>query len=68
MQTMRTGKDHGAGRAILPPMPWYNYGKMSDEDLRAVFTYLKSLPPIQNVVPAPLPPAGAAPPAAEPKS
>lgn len=56
IQTMRTGKHLGTGRPLLPPMPWFNYGRMTDEDLRAVFAYLKSLPPISNAVPAPIPP------------
>jgi hypothetical protein len=29
---------------------------MTDEDLRAVYTYLKSLPKVKNAVPAPVPP------------
>jgi hypothetical protein len=29
---------------------------MSDEDLRAIFAFLKMLPPIANVVPQPIPP------------
>lgn len=57
MQTMRNGKHMGNGRPILPPMPWFNYANMSDDDLRAVFAYLKSLPPIRNAVPTPLPPS-----------
>jgi hypothetical protein len=42
-------------------MPWQAMGQMSDEDLRAMFAYLKSLPPVHNEVPAPMPPAVAAP-------
>ena len=56
-QAIRTGKHAGVGRDILPPMPWMDYALMTDEDLRAVFAYLKSLPPISNIVPAPVPPA-----------
>ncbi len=44
------------GRMILPPMPWQNYVNMKEEDLRAVFEFLQSIPPIENVVPAPVPP------------
>jgi hypothetical protein len=62
IQAMRSGKHLGGGRDILPPMPWQNYGKASDEDLRAIFAYLKSIPAIKNQVPDPAPPA--APPAA----
>lgn len=41
------------GRPLLPPMPWFNYTDMKDEDLRAIFAYLKSIKPVENVVPAP---------------
>jgi hypothetical protein len=55
IKAMRTGKHMGAGRPILPPMPWNEIGKATDEDLRAVFSYLKSLKPITNQVPQPVP-------------
>ena len=58
IRAMRTGKHMGTSRTILPPMPWPWYAKMRDEELKAVFAYLKSIPPIQNRVPDPLPPAG----------
>ena len=61
IQTMRTGKHLGIGRQILPPMPWYDIGQLTDDDLRAVFAYLRTLKPVQNAVPAPLPPAGPTP-------
>jgi len=54
---MRTGKHMGTGRPIMPPMPWENYGKLKDEDLRAIFAYLKSLRPVYNQVPAYAPPS-----------
>lgn len=57
IKTMRTGKHLGAGRQILPPMPWWNLAKLSNDDLRAMFAYLRTLKPIQNVVPPPIPPA-----------
>lgn len=31
-------------------MPWTMYGKMSEEDLRAIFAYLKTVKPIKNTV------------------
>lgn len=43
-------------RALLPPMPWQNYVNLTDEDVRAIFAYLKSLKPVQNLVPAAIPP------------
>jgi mono/diheme cytochrome c family protein len=57
IQTMRTGRHQGQGRQILPPMPWANYGQMTDDDLKAVFAYLRQVPPVKNKVPDPLPPA-----------
>ncbi|TAE50011.1 MAG: diheme cytochrome c-553 [Bacteroidetes bacterium] len=44
-------------RTLLPPMPWVNHIDMTHEDLEAMFSYLKSIPAVKNVVPAPLPPA-----------
>jgi hypothetical protein len=43
-------------RPLLPPMPWQNFANIKDEDLHAVFTFLKSTKPVENLVPAPLPP------------
>jgi mono/diheme cytochrome c family protein len=61
ISAIRTGKHLGGGRDILPPMPWQAYREYSDEDLKAIFAYLRSIPPVKNQVPDPLPPA--APPA-----
>lgn len=55
INALRTGKHLGAGRPILPPMPWETVGKLTDEDLKAIFAYLKSIPPIKNKVPDPKP-------------
>jgi hypothetical protein len=56
---MRSGKHLGAGRPILPPMPWQAIGQCSDDELKAMFAYLKSIKPIANRVPDPVPPPGA---------
>jgi hypothetical protein len=53
IKTLRTGRHQGEGRALLPPMPWFNYGGMPDDDLKAVWAYLRSIPPIKNTVPDP---------------
>lgn len=55
---MRTGKHMGSGRAILPPMPWRSVAQLNEDDLKALFAYFKSLQPISNRVPDPLPPTG----------
>ena len=39
------------GRLLNPPMPWPNYTKMNDEDVQAIFNYLKSIKPVRNAVP-----------------
>jgi mono/diheme cytochrome c family protein len=54
--SMRSGKHMGVGRPLLPPMPYFNVAKLTDEDLKAIFTYLQSIPPIHNQVPEPVPP------------
>jgi len=45
-------------RMLLPPMPWFNLTQVPDQDIKAIFAYLKSIPPVRNVVPAPIPPNG----------
>jgi hypothetical protein len=57
LQTLRTGRHQGRGRQILPPMPWPFIGKMTDDDLKAIFAYLRQVNPVKNKVPDPLPPA-----------
>lgn len=56
---MRKGKFKGLdnSRPLMPPMPWFNYVNMADEDMRAIFAYLKSIKPVSNVVPSYIPPA-----------
>ncbi len=58
IKAMRTGKHLGEGRDILPPMPWPNIRQLSDDDLKAIFAYLKSIKPVENAVPDPMPPTG----------
>jgi mono/diheme cytochrome c family protein len=56
---IRSGKAKGLenGRPMLPPMPWPNFAKLTDEDLKSILAYLKTTPPVKNIVPAPLPPS-----------
>lgn len=46
-------------RKLLPPMPWPHYSLLSDNDLKSIFAYLRTLKPVKNVVPLHIPPAGA---------
>lgn len=61
VKTLKTGRHWGVARPILPPMPWQNYARMPDEDLKAVYAYLRTVPAVKNRVPeavvAPPPPA-----------
>ncbi|MEW6510053.1 MAG: c-type cytochrome [Bacteroidota bacterium] len=59
IKALRTGKDMGEGRPILPPMPWEGIGQLPDHELKAIFAYLKSLKPIKNPIHDPIPPPGA---------
>ncbi|HBL74178.1 MAG: hypothetical protein A2W90_17650 [Bacteroidetes bacterium GWF2_42_66] len=57
-RAMREGQYKGLvnSRKLLPPMPWENYKQISDEDMRAIFAYLKSTKPVRNIVPQPVTP------------
>lgn len=59
---MRKGKFKGLenSRDLLPPMPWFNFAHLTDDDLEAMFAYLQSTKPVENVVPSPIPPGGLA--------
>ena len=50
------GKSKGleGTRTLLPPMPWENYRDIKDDDVKALFAYLKSTKPVQNIVPNPI--------------
>lgn len=58
IKALREGKFKGLDntRPLLPPMPWQNYSKLTDEDLKAMFAYLKTVKPVKNSVPAPIAP------------
>jgi hypothetical protein len=51
IKAIRTGRHMGTGRPILPPMPWPWYSHMTDDDLKAIYAYLQTVPPIHNQVP-----------------
>jgi hypothetical protein len=60
LRAVRTGRHMGgSGRPILPPMPWMTLAQQTDDDLKAIFAYLQSVPAIRNDVPAPKVPDGA---------
>lgn len=56
IRAIRTGQHMGVSRDILPPMPWPMYRNATDEDLKSIYAFLRSIRPIHNRVPTPLPP------------
>ncbi len=48
LNLMRTGKV--STREIRPIMPWWFFGQMDDDDLRAIFAYLRTIKPVQHRV------------------
>jgi mono/diheme cytochrome c family protein len=56
IKSLREGKWMGVGRPLLPPMPWQTIGQMTDQDLKAIYAYLRTIKPIHNEVPQPVPP------------
>ena len=52
IKAMRTGLHQGVegNRKILPPMPVKHYAQMNDEDLKAIWAYLRTIKPIRNEV------------------
>jgi len=57
-KALTEGKYKGmdGGRTLLPPMPWQNYKSLKQEDIHAIFMYLKSIPAVDNLVPQPISP------------
>lgn len=62
LRAIREGKFKGleGGRTLLPPMPWQAYNHYTDDELKAIFAFLKTVPAVNNVVPPPVPPVSAA--------
>ena len=53
IKAIREGKYKGLDntRPMLPPMPWTEYRNATDDDLKAIFAYLRTIKPVKNVVP-----------------
>lgn len=56
VQAMRSGRHMGQSRPIQPPMPWRAYAAMTDRELKSIYAYLRTIPPIENLVPDYRPP------------
>lgn len=51
IESWRTGKHWKEDRMVLPPMPMDAYQHLTDDDIRAIFAYLMSLPAVYNDCP-----------------
>ncbi len=51
VRALRTGRHMGTSRQIMPPMPWTAFKNLTDEDLKAIYAYLRTIPPVSNHVP-----------------
>jgi mono/diheme cytochrome c family protein len=60
VKALRTGKHMGVSRPIMPPMPWPAFRNATDDDLKAIYAYLRTLKPVTNHVPEYQPPVEAA--------
>ncbi len=54
LQVMHTGRV--VARQLNDAMPWAYYGGMVDDDLKAIYAYLKTIPPAKHTVDNSLPP------------
>ncbi|GAO43333.1 c-type cytochrome [Flavihumibacter petaseus] len=50
-------KGMAGGRPLMPPMSMMPVKHMSDDELKAIFAYLKTIKPVKNVSVQPTPPA-----------
>jgi hypothetical protein len=56
LRAIREGRHMGQSRPIMPPMPWTVYRNLTDEDLKSVYAFLRTIPAVHNRVPEYEPP------------
>lgn len=58
LKAIKEGKLKGMDttRPLLPPMPWFVYKNLTDDDLKAMYAYLMTITPVKNAVPQPVEP------------
>ena len=54
VKALRTG--YVGARPLNAPMPWWIFRNMTDDDLKAIFAYLKTIPAVDHFVDNALPP------------
>jgi len=48
IQALRMGKV--GARPLHASMPWYFFGKMTDDDLKSIFAFLKTVKPVKHQI------------------
>ncbi len=56
VRAIKEGRHWGQSRPIMPPMPWEYFRNLTDEDLRSIYAYLRTIAPVTNHVPDYQPP------------
>jgi len=56
VRAIKEGRHWGQSRPIMPPMPWEFFRNLTDEDLRSIYAYLRTIKPVVNRVPEYQPP------------
>ena len=51
ISVIKLGIHSSLARKMMPPMPWNDISRLNDDELGAIFAYLKSLKPVKNKVP-----------------
>jgi mono/diheme cytochrome c family protein len=53
-RAIKEGKYRGVenSRPIMPPMPTQSLAQLTEEDVKAIYEYLKTIKPVKNLVPA----------------
>ena len=56
VKTFKTGVRFDGVKYAVSPMEWSIYGNMKEEDVRAIYRYLRTIKPISNNPPTNIPP------------
>ena len=56
VQTFKRGVRPDGTKYVISPMEWNIYANMKEEDVRAMYRYLRTVKPISNRAPANIPP------------
>jgi cytochrome c553 len=51
VRSWKSGKHWKYDRPVLPPMPVQAFSNLTDEDIRSIYAYLMSMPPVKNRAP-----------------